>query len=92
MKAGSVKIIRDLRWQGKFPGIPAGLIPVMMDTVWPQNRFGLSLDQSLVLAMEDEARWTIANNMTNATAMPDFGKYIYTESLAKVRPGSINII
>ncbi|RPJ53031.1 MAG: hypothetical protein EHJ95_03005, partial [Methanobacteriota archaeon] len=47
-----------------------------MDTVWRQNQFALSLDQSLVLAMEDEARWMIQNNLTNATAVPDFRKYI----------------
>jgi len=28
-----------------------------MATVWPENQFSLSLDQSLILAMEDEARW-----------------------------------
>ena len=38
-----------------------------MDTVWQQNQFSLTLDQSLVLAMEDEARWMITNNLTNAT-------------------------
>ncbi len=35
-----------------------------MDTVWQQNQFTLSLDQSLILAMEDEARWMIKNNLT----------------------------
>jgi NitT/TauT family transport system substrate-binding protein len=44
-----------------------------MATVWQQNQFALTLDQSLVLAMEDEARWMIRNNLTNATAVPDFG-------------------
>jgi NitT/TauT family transport system substrate-binding protein len=63
-----------------------------MDTVWQQNQYSLTLDQSLVSAMEDEARWMIANNMTNATAVPDFRKNIYTDGLAKVKPGSVNII
>ena len=63
-----------------------------MDTVWQQNQFSLTLDQSLVLAMEDEARWMIANNLTNATAVPDFRQYIYTDGLESVRPGSVNII
>ena len=54
-----------------------------MDTVWQQNRFSLTLDQSLVLAMEDEARWMIANNLTNATAVPDFRQYIYTDGTGK---------
>lgn len=63
-----------------------------MDTVWQQNQFSLTLDQSLVLAMEDEARWMIANNLTNATVVPDFRQYIYTDGLESVRPGSVNII
>jgi NitT/TauT family transport system substrate-binding protein len=68
------------------------LDPGYMDTVWRQNQFSLTLDQSLVTAMEDEARWMIANNITNATAVPDFGDYIYTGGLLSVKPGSVNII
>ncbi len=68
------------------------LDPGYMDTVWEQNQFALTLDQSLVLAMEDEARWMIAHNMTNATGVPDFRDYIYTKGLDSVKPGSVNII
>jgi hypothetical protein len=44
------------------------------------------------LAMEDEARWMIANYLTNETAVPDFRKYMYTEGLNTVKPGSVHII
>ena len=37
--------------------------------------------------MDDEARWMIANNLTNATAPPEFREYVDTTALAKVRPG-----
>ncbi len=63
-----------------------------MDTVWQQNQFSLTLDQSISLAMEDEARWMIRNNLTNATAVPDFRNYLYTDGLEKVKPGSVKII
>jgi len=63
-----------------------------MDTVWQQNQFTLSLDQSLITAMEDEGRWMIANNLTNATSVPDFRDYIYTDGMDAVRPESVNII
>jgi NitT/TauT family transport system substrate-binding protein len=63
-----------------------------MAAVWPQNHFSLSLDQSLVTAMEDEARWMIANKMTNASSIPDFREYVYKDGLMGVRPGSVNII
>jgi NitT/TauT family transport system substrate-binding protein len=48
-----------------------------VESIWPDHKFTLSLDQSLVLIMEDEARWLIANNLTNATRVPDFQNYIY---------------
>jgi NitT/TauT family transport system substrate-binding protein len=68
------------------------LDPYYMDTVWRQNQFSLSLDQSLITAMEDEARWLIANNLTNGTEVPDFREYIYTDGLNTVKPGSVHII
>jgi NitT/TauT family transport system substrate-binding protein len=48
-----------------------------LEFIWPEHKFSLSLDQSLVLIMEDEGRWLIANNLTNATSVPDFQNYIY---------------
>jgi NitT/TauT family transport system substrate-binding protein len=68
------------------------LDPSYLDTVWKQNKFSLTLDQSLVLAMEDEARWMIANNLTHATAVPDFRRHISPDALDRVKPGSVNII
>jgi NitT/TauT family transport system substrate-binding protein len=68
------------------------LDPGYMDTVWQQNQFSLSLDQSLILAMEDEARWMIANNLTDARSIPDFRDYIDTQFLEEVKPGAVNII
>jgi len=63
-----------------------------MDTVWKQNQFSLSLDQSLVAALENEARWMINNNFTNATAVPDFTNNIYLTGLTSVEPESVNIL
>jgi ABC-type nitrate/sulfonate/bicarbonate transport system substrate-binding protein len=62
------------------------------DKVWSQNQFALSLDQSLILAMESEARWLISNNLTNATAVPNFLDYIYLDGLKTVKPESVDII
>ncbi len=61
-------------------------------SVWSQNQFALSLDQSLVLAMEDEARWVINNNLTTETAIPDFSNYIYVDGLKEIKPEAVNII
>lgn len=63
-----------------------------MDTVWQQNQFSLSLDQSLILAMESEARWLIDNNLTSQNQIPDFTNYIHTECLDSIKPGAVSII
>jgi NitT/TauT family transport system substrate-binding protein len=63
-----------------------------MPAVWEQNQFSLSLDQSLVTAMEDEARWMVANNLTTETAIPDIRSSVSAGSLAEIDPGSVRII
>ena len=60
--------------------------------VWRDNLFSLSLDQALVAAMEDEARWMIKNNLTTEKAIPDFTNYLYLDGLKAVKPEAVNII
>lgn len=55
---------------------------VYVESVWNDHKFTVSLDQSLILIMEDEARWLIANNLTNATFVPNFQNYIYPDWVA----------
>jgi len=62
-----------------------------IQTVWSQNQYALSLDQSLILAMEDEARWLIKNRLTTETAMPDFADRIYADGLRAVRPEAVDV-
>ena len=63
-----------------------------METIWSQNQFSLSLDQSLITAMEDEARWMITNNLTTERQVPDFLEYMYIEGLMAANPEAVNII
>jgi NitT/TauT family transport system substrate-binding protein len=63
-----------------------------MATIWPKNQFSLTLDQSLITAMEDEGRWMIANNLTTEKTIPDYRNYIYTKGLEEIKPDSVNII
>ena len=63
-----------------------------VEAFWPQNQFALSLDQSLIVAMEDEARWMISNNLTTENQVPNFLDYIYEDALKGIKPGAVNII
>lgn len=60
--------------------------------MWPNHRFVLSLDRSLFIAMNDEARWMIANNLTAATTPPSLRDYIDTTALSRVNPGAVRIL
>ncbi len=60
--------------------------------VWPANNFTISLNQAMVLTMEDEARWAVANKLTDKTMIPNYFKFIYFDALEKVKPEAITII
>jgi len=63
-----------------------------LETIFEQNQYTLSLDQSLITAMEDEARWMIANNLTAEKTVPNFVDYIYEDGLKSVKPEVVSII
>lgn len=61
-------------------------------SIWREHQFSLRLDQSLILAMEDQARWMIENELTGETNVPNFLDYILEEPLKRANPSAINII
>ena len=63
-----------------------------MTSVWQDYQFSVTLDQSFVLLMQDEARWLIGNNLTGANSVPNFLSYVYVNGLKLVSPESVNII
>ncbi|HUW40788.1 MAG TPA: NrtA/SsuA/CpmA family ABC transporter substrate-binding protein [Rectinemataceae bacterium] len=73
---------------GKRLGYDAGYL----SSVWRDHHFDLTLDYSLVLAMEDEARWMVANHLTDASAVPDFSRSISAAELTAVSPTSVNMM
>ena len=56
----------------------------LMAAVRLKYQFFLPLDQSVILAMKDEARWMIKNNLTTEKQVPDFLDYIYEDGLKAV--------
>jgi ABC-type nitrate/sulfonate/bicarbonate transport system substrate-binding protein len=63
-----------------------------VEKIWPLHRFSLSLDQSLVAAMQDQSRWIVSNDLTKSKTTPNFLNFVYVNALEKVKPGSVNII
>lgn len=59
---------------------------------WISSTYELSLNQSLLITMEDKARWMITNKLTDQTRLPYFLDYIDAGPLAKVDPKAVGII
>ena len=64
----------------------------MTRKAWEQYVFALRLDQSLLLTLEDIARWAIRHHLTEATTVPNFLDAMYFQALQEVKPEAITII
>jgi NitT/TauT family transport system substrate-binding protein len=63
-----------------------------LEIIWQRYQFSLSLDQSLITAMEDEARWMIKNKLTSEETVPNFLNNIHEDALKAVKPEAVSII
>ena len=59
---------------------------------WKEGQFTLFLDQALIISLENQARWGIKNELTDATKVPNYLNYIYFDALEAVKPESMTII
>src|ERR1700690_2702726 len=66
-------------------------IPLVQAT-WAVNNFHLALDQSLILALEDESQWAIKNGLTKAIKVPNYLDFIYFDGLKSVKPEVVRIL
>jgi ABC-type nitrate/sulfonate/bicarbonate transport system substrate-binding protein len=63
--------------------LQAGRFPVTYD---------LFLDQALLLAMEDQARWMIEHKLTDQKKVPNFLDYLDPEVLLKADPKAVRLV
>lgn len=64
----------------------------LLEKQWGIYKFGLRLDQSLLLELEDQARWAIEKNLTSTKEMPNFYDYFYLYALDEIKPDAITMI
>lgn len=62
-----------------------------LDQTWPKSTFALSLSQSLLIAMEEEARWVIANKLTDKTIVPNYTDFTYKDALRNVKLEAVTL-
>jgi sulfonate transport system substrate-binding protein len=64
----------------------------ILDETWDVYTFRVSLDQSLLVDLEDQTRWVMKNKLTVRRDMPNYLDFIYMDGLAAVKPEAVRII
>jgi len=63
-----------------------------IDYSWPKQGFAVILEQAMLIAFEDQARWRIEHGLTDAIEVPNYLNYIYLDALEEVKPEAVTII
>jgi NitT/TauT family transport system substrate-binding protein len=66
--------------------------PEFVAETWPTLDLHVSLDQALLVGLEDQTRWAQADQIISGTAIPNYLDSIYFAGLDAARPESITII
>lgn len=64
----------------------------ILDDIWDGFNFRVSLNQSLLVNLEDQTRWAKKYRLTGGAPMPNYLDYIYFDGLQAVKPEAIRII
>lgn len=65
---------------------------LQMAEFWNTSNFGVTLPPTLIINLEDQARWAIKNKLTDNKSVPNFLNYIYFDALRAVEPGAVTIV
>jgi ABC-type nitrate/sulfonate/bicarbonate transport system substrate-binding protein len=63
-----------------------------IEWIWPSYIYRLTLDQSLLLTLEGEARWARQEGLVKGDKSPNYLNFIYAGPLSKVRSTAVSII
>ena len=69
-----------------------GLERDVMAVLWEDFDFEISLNQSLLLTLEDEARWAIRSALVDSETVPNYLEFVHASPLEAVRPDAMTII
>ena len=59
--------------------------------VWNNFNYRVMLDQTLLISLEDEARWAMSNKLTDQSVMPDFSSFIHLDSIKALKPEALRL-
>ncbi|MEW8351524.1 MAG: NrtA/SsuA/CpmA family ABC transporter substrate-binding protein [Candidatus Thiodiazotropha taylori] len=69
-----------------------GAPPSSLEANWPEISMEVSLDQSMLLVLEDISRWAIHGGLVEERTLPDFLTRIHGQVLNEIAPDAVTII
>jgi len=63
----------------------------LFDREWSDYRFIVALDQSLILNLEDQARWMFEGEGAAGRRLPNFMEFVHAAELKAIRPEAVKI-
>jgi NitT/TauT family transport system substrate-binding protein len=67
-----------------------GFDPEFIRQVWDKTRLSVTLNQSMVISMENFAKWKLSKE-GSTMEIPNFLDYIYTDALDEIEPKAVTI-
>ena len=69
-----------------------GMDEATVREIWPVYSYAVRLDQSLVLALEEETRWAVKGGLPGEEKTPDYLDHIYLQGLESIKPKAVRIL
>lgn len=69
-----------------------GADPRQLDAIWGEYRFELALDQSLLGALEAQARWARREGLVEAARAPDYLDFVHPRPLQMLAPRAVTLV
>lgn len=63
-----------------------------LKSAWHKFNITIGLPQALLLVLDDQARWILANKLTTAEKIPNYLNFMYFDALEKVKSEAVTII
>ncbi len=63
-----------------------------LDEIWDLYDYRVTLDQALLVDLEDQTRWAMKYRLTATKDMPNYLDFIYVDGLQAVKPEAVRII
>ena len=70
----------------------AGIADTTVASEWRYLDLRVTLSQSLLLGLEDEARWAITQRQASQAALPNYLQFIDATAIAAVKPQAVTVV